>query len=185
MALFGLAVWYLSLHSLLDRHNQLGADASRQNWQSQILQLQQKQRLWLQSQYYLLDRLVERGTKPTQFQAVLWDYYQTNPGIRAVSLVYFDEQGQPVPIGLSGELYIGGLGLSKGYWNRPELTDARFLPNPFGDGHLYRTGDRVRWNTEGNIEFLGRKDQRRHLVAAHQRKTAVAGLRLQMTLRFT
>ena len=96
MALFGLAVWYLSLHSLLDRHNQLGADASRQNWQSQILQLQQKQRLWLQSQYYLLDRLVERGTKPTQFQAVLWDYYQTNPGIRAVSLVYFDEQGQPV-----------------------------------------------------------------------------------------
>ena len=68
----------------------------------------------------------------------------------------------PVPIGVPGELYIGGDGLARGYLNRPELTAERFLPNPFSrkTGHLlYKTGDLARYLPDGNIEYLGRSDQ--------------------------
>lgn len=66
---------------------------------------------------------------------------------------------QPVAIGVSGELYIGGDGLAKGYLNRPELTAERFIPNPFSPGsRLYKTGDRVRYRSGGNLQFLGRVD---------------------------
>jgi amino acid adenylation domain-containing protein len=65
---------------------------------------------------------------------------------------------QPVPPGATGELYIGGDGVAHGYLNRPELTEARFVPNPFGEGQLYKTGDLGRWLADGNIEFLGRND---------------------------
>jgi amino acid adenylation domain-containing protein len=64
----------------------------------------------------------------------------------------------PVGIGIVGELYIGGNGLAKGYWNLPQLTTEKFIPNPFGEGKLYKTGDLVRYLEDGNIEFLGRKD---------------------------
>jgi len=73
-----------------------------------------------------------------------------------------DEQMHPVAAGTSGELFIGGASLARGYRNRPELTAAKFVPNPFsngsGAGRLYRTGDRARLLPNGEIEFLGRFD---------------------------
>jgi surfactin family lipopeptide synthetase A len=65
------------------------------------------------------------------------------------------------PIGVPGELFIGGDGVSRGYWNRPDLTAERFIPDPFSatpDAKLYRTGDRARWCNDGTIEHLGRLD---------------------------
>ena len=72
-----------------------------------------------------------------------------------------DSHCQPVPIGVHGDLYIGGDGLARGYWNDPELMAERFIPDPFSDrpnARLYRTGDRARYRPDGNIEFLGRTD---------------------------
>lgn len=69
-----------------------------------------------------------------------------------------DAAQQPAPIGVAGELYIGGRGIAEGYHNRPELTAERFLANPYGPGRLYRTGDLARYLEDGTIEFLGRID---------------------------
>ena len=74
-------------------------------------------------------------------------------------LYILDSLGQPTLLGVPGELYIGGDGLARGYWQQPGRTAARFVPNPFvPGGRLYRTGDLVRYLPDGNVEFLGRID---------------------------
>ncbi len=82
-------------------------------------------------------------------------------------LYVLNPHGQPVPVGVPGELHIAGLGLARGYLNRPELTAEKFIPNPFSPEpgeRLYKTGDLVRYRPNGNLEFLGRID---HQVKVH------------------
>ncbi|QFZ12020.1 non-ribosomal peptide synthetase [Anabaena sp. YBS01] len=81
-----------------------------------------------------------------------------------------DENLQPVPVGVPGELHIGGVGLARGYLNRPELTQEKFIPHPFEKSKLYKTGDLARYLPNGNIEYLGRID--------HQVK--VRGFRIEL-----
>ncbi len=73
-------------------------------------------------------------------------------------LYILDKARNLQPVGVPGELYIGGAGLAKGYRSKPELTAERFINDPFGNGMLYRTGDEARWLADGNIEYLGRLD---------------------------
>ncbi|WP_054740681.1 non-ribosomal peptide synthetase [Cellulosilyticum ruminicola] len=70
-----------------------------------------------------------------------------------------DTKGRLQPIGVPGELWVGGDGVAKGYLNKPELTAEKFIDNPFGEGKVYKSGDLVRWLEDGNIEFMGRIDQ--------------------------
>ena len=84
-----------------------------------------------------------------------------------------DDKLRPVPFGTAGELLIGGDGVTRGYWNRPELTAASFIHNPFtelGGQRLYRTGDFVRLKSTGTLDFLGRKD----------RQVKVRGFRIEL-----
>ncbi|WP_152537428.1 non-ribosomal peptide synthetase [Aquimarina pacifica] len=92
----------------------------------------------------------------------------TNIGgpIKNIKLYILDTNMQPVPVGVVGELFVGGAGLSRGYLNRPELTKERFISNPFateedisnGYTKIYKTGDLVRWLPDGNLAYIGRND---------------------------
>ncbi|MDA0209676.1 MAG: non-ribosomal peptide synthetase [Cyanobacteria bacterium FC1] len=90
--------------------------------------------------------------------------------IANTEIYILDEHQQPVPIGVAGELHIGGMGLARGYLNRPELTAEKFISNPFKAGKLYKTGDLARYVETGEIEYLGRID--------HQVK--LRGLRIEL-----
>ncbi|MER5498184.1 amino acid adenylation domain-containing protein [Streptomyces sp. NPDC002561] len=115
--------------------------------------------------------LNEYGPTETTVGATL---YEVAPGMPARSgtlpigrpmantqLYVMDGHGRPAPVGVPGELWVGGAGVARGYLNRPELTAERFVPHPFSDdpdARVYRTGDLVRWLPDGNIDFLGRMD---------------------------
>src|SRR5438445_13789079 len=82
--------------------------------------------------------------------------------LAATQVYLLDVQMQPVPIGVHGELYIGGAGLARGYLHQPDITAERFVPHLFSNisgARLYRTGDMARYLPDGTIEFLGRIDQ--------------------------
>lgn len=118
---------------------------------------------------------------PTE-TTVCASYYETSPddtkappigtALQNFQLYILDKNWSPVPIGVPGELCVGGVGLARGYLHRPDLTADKFIPNPFkGEGErLYRTGDLVKYLPDGNVEFLGRID--------HQVK--VRGFRIEL-----
>ncbi|WP_108813437.1 MupA/Atu3671 family FMN-dependent luciferase-like monooxygenase [Loktanella sp. Alg231-35] len=109
---------------------------------------------------------IENMYGPTE--TTIWSTTQTaSPGQGAVPIgtpiantqVYvLGDDMEPKPIGVPGELYIGGDGVTRGYFQRDDLTAERFVPNPFTDGRMYRTGDLVRWRADGRLDFLGRAD---------------------------
>ncbi|MCK5522105.1 MAG: amino acid adenylation domain-containing protein [Thiomargarita sp.] len=101
------------------------------------------------------------------FQVGVQEAVQTKGGLESIGrpiantqIYLLDQYLQPVPIGVSGELHIGGAGLARGYLNRPELTAEKFIQNPFSDSdaRLYKTGDLARYLPDGNIEYLNRID---------------------------
>ncbi|WKL50105.1 amino acid adenylation domain-containing protein [Flavobacterium pectinovorum] len=99
-------------------------------------------------------------------QIVLDEVEQIGRAISNTRAYVLDQNRQPVPIGVIGELHIGGAGLARGYLNRDDLTSERFITNPFatdtdllkGYDRLYKTGDLVRWLADGNLEYIGRND---------------------------
>ncbi len=104
----------------------------------------------------------EAAVDVTAWQCQREDQGHTVPLGRPISniqLYILDEYQQPVPVGFPGELFIGGVGVARGYINQPKLTSERFLPDPFRPGStIYRTGDVCRWREDGVIEYLGRSD---------------------------
>jgi natural product biosynthesis luciferase-like monooxygenase protein len=102
-------------------------------------------------------------------ETTIWSTMQTLDGtpsgvadigspIANTQVYVLDAKGALQPIGAPGELFIAGDGVTAGYWQREELTEDRFVPDPFNGGRMYRTGDMVRWREDGRLDFLGRSD---------------------------
>ena len=88
----------------------------------------------------------------------------------------------PVGIGMVGTLYIAGVGVSRGYLNRPELTAERFLADPFGSGRMYDTGDLVKWRADGSMTYVGRADEQVKLLGHRIEMGEIESTVLQSTL---
>jgi amino acid adenylation domain-containing protein len=118
----------------------------------------------------LPDTMIVNGYGPTECTtfAATWTIPRDLPAqsrsipigrpIADTTLHVLNARGEPVPVGVVGELYIGGAGLARGYRGQPRLTTERFVADPAGGARLYRTGDRARWLPEGVVEFAGRLD---------------------------
>ncbi len=91
---------------------------------------------------------VEPGTGPLTI----------GPPIANTQVYVLDANNQPQPVGVTGELFIAGAGLARGYWGQPALTAEKFVPNPFTGGRMYATGDLARWQDDGALQLLGRSD---------------------------
>src|SRR3984885_7811526 len=101
--------------------------------------------------------------------ATLYDCHEEESGnppigkhLGNTQIYILDKRGEPAPIGVAGEMYIGGAGVARGYLNRPELTAEKFVADPFtteAGARMYRTGDVGKWLEDGNIEFVGRNDE--------------------------
>ncbi|HBP90311.1 MAG TPA: amino acid adenylation domain-containing protein [Nitrospirales bacterium] len=123
----------------------------------------------LQEKFFqLLNADLYNGYGPTE-ATIAVSYWKCKPGgnspivpigkpIRNTQLYVLNPQLQPAPIGVTGEIFIGGNSLARGYLNNPELTGEKFINNPFGQGVLYQTGDLGRHSRDGNLEFIGRID---------------------------
>ncbi|MFM7353635.1 MAG: amino acid adenylation domain-containing protein, partial [Microcystis aeruginosa] len=149
-----------------------GGEAVEPKWVQEVLEKGAPQRLLhvygptentTFSSWYLVENVASTATT-----------IPIGKAIANTQIYLLDKNLQPVPIGVVGELHIGGLGLAKGYLNRPELTQEKFIPNPFekdevipptplnkgdnGPSKLYKTGDLARYLPDGNIEYVGRID---------------------------
>lgn len=141
------------------RHLLVGGDAVDPTWARHVLKAAP------------LDRIIN-GYGPTECTtfSVTHNIQDVPEGAKSVPIgrplsnsqaYVLDWNLQPAPVGVAGELYLGGDGVAKGYWNRPELTAERFVPSPFdatGQARLYKTGDMARYREDGVIEYLGRTD---------------------------
>ena len=145
----------------------LGGEASRLEWIEQLRSLSPNCQIY--NHYGPTETTVGVLTYPVgpQLPRTLSGTLPLGRPLPNSRIYVLDGQGQPVPAGVPGELYIGGRGVGRGYLNRPDLTAEKFVSDPFsadGSGRLYRTGDRARYLQDGNIEFLGRID---HQVKIH------------------
>ncbi|MFO0384365.1 MAG: amino acid adenylation domain-containing protein [Pirellula sp.] len=109
------------------------------------------------------------GPTECAVEVTAWQCLQNDPTcqvpmgrpINNTRMYVLDSNGQPCPIGVEGELFIGGVQVGRGYWNRPELTAERFVRDPWSpkaNARMYKTGDLCRWRDDGNLEYLGRLD---------------------------
>ncbi|MCC8365342.1 amino acid adenylation domain-containing protein [Xenorhabdus sp. PB61.4] len=99
--------------------------------------------------------------KPDNQESGLTNTVPIGSPLTNTQIYILDTQGQPVPIGVAGEIHIGGAGVARGYLNRPDLTDERFIADPFSqqaNARMYKTGDLGRWLPDGTIEYLERND---------------------------